>query len=306
MTFKRILVNVNSMADAHPDLRQATELAASMRSRLTLVDLLPDVPESARRFVSASMEQELVDHRWERLRELAADAPPGTEVAVLRGTPVVSLVREVIRGGFDLLLRAHGLGRAQRPPYGPLDMQLLRKCPCPVWLVGAGAAAPPRRILAAIDASCNDPGEAALNSAVIDVALSVNRGGDPVAVLYAWSAYGYELLKHRMSSEDFEAYVSAASDAASHDLDRFVSGLGDRGAGVQPVVLEGEPHEVLSSYSREHQIDLVVMGSVARTGLAGLVMGNTAERILSELRGSVLAIKPAGFVSPITPEATEA
>jgi len=45
-------------------------------------------------------------------------------------------------------------------------------------------------------------------------------------------------------------------------------------------------------------IDVVVMGTVARTGIAGLVMGNTAERVLRCLRGSVLALKPTGFRTP--------
>jgi nucleotide-binding universal stress UspA family protein len=304
MTFERILVNVNSMMGDQPELRQAMELAGRMQSRLTLVDVLPDVPPAARRFVSASIEQELVDHRWERLRQIAATAPSGTEVAVLRGTPGISLVREVLRGGYDLLIRAHGLEKSGTPAYGPIDMQLLRKCPCPVWLVGAGSPVPPRRILAAIDASCNDPGEADLNRAIIDTALSVRGAQDPVTLLYAWSAYGYDLLERRMSREEFQAFVAAASDAAAQDLHGFVSGLGARRADVRPVLLEGEPHEVLSQHAREHNVDLVVLGSVARTGLAGFVMGNTAERILRELRGSVLAIKPASFVSPVTLEAT--
>jgi nucleotide-binding universal stress UspA family protein len=41
------------------------------------------------------------------------------------------------------------------------------------------------------------------------------------------------------------------------------------------------------------------MGTVARTGIAGLVMGNTAERVLRRLHGSVLAVKPPGVVSPV-------
>jgi nucleotide-binding universal stress UspA family protein len=45
------------------------------------------------------------------------------------------------------------------------------------------------------------------------------------------------------------------------------------------------------------------MGTVGRTGLTGLIVGNTAERILQRLRASVLAIKPPGFVSTIKPGA---
>ena len=46
--------------------------------------------------------------------------------------------------------------------------------------------------------------------------------------------------------------------------------------------------------------DLLVMGTIARTGIAGFIVGNTAERLLPRIPCSVLAIKPEGFVSPVT------
>jgi nucleotide-binding universal stress UspA family protein len=42
------------------------------------------------------------------------------------------------------------------------------------------------------------------------------------------------------------------------------------------------------------------MGTIARGGLVGMIMGNTAERVLRDLRCSVLALKPEGFASPVT------
>jgi nucleotide-binding universal stress UspA family protein len=41
------------------------------------------------------------------------------------------------------------------------------------------------------------------------------------------------------------------------------------------------------------------MGTVARIGIPGLLIGNTAETILDQLDCSVLAVKPPGFVSPV-------
>jgi nucleotide-binding universal stress UspA family protein len=49
-------------------------------------------------------------------------------------------------------------------------------------------------------------------------------------------------------------------------------------------------------------MDLIIMGTVARTGIPGFLMGNTAETILNRIECSVLAIKPAGFVTPVTLE----
>jgi nucleotide-binding universal stress UspA family protein len=45
------------------------------------------------------------------------------------------------------------------------------------------------------------------------------------------------------------------------------------------------------------------MGTVARGGIAGLLIGNTAERMLRKLPCSVLAVKPEGFVCPVSLDA---
>jgi universal stress protein E len=181
-------------------------------------------------------------------------------------------------------------------------MQLLRKCPCPVWLAGPSSRPRPRRIMAAVDAGSTEPGEAALNQAILDLAVTIRDFETAqLSVVYAWSAFGYEFLQRRMSASDLKAFTDATHESAARDLERAVAALGARRAGVEALAIEGEPYEVLPGFAESHEIDLVVMGTVARTGLAGFVMGNTAERILSRLRGSVLAVKPAGFVSPVTP-----
>ncbi|ABM21246.1 MAG: universal stress protein [Gammaproteobacteria bacterium] len=48
-----------------------------------------------------------------------------------------------------------------------------------------------------------------------------------------------------------------------------------------------------------YDIDLIVMGTVGRVGIPGLIIGNTAESILEQAKCSVLAIKPEGFKTPI-------
>jgi nucleotide-binding universal stress UspA family protein len=48
------------------------------------------------------------------------------------------------------------------------------------------------------------------------------------------------------------------------------------------------------------RIDLIVMETVSRAGIAGLLIGNTAEKILHQVDCSVLTVKPDGFVSPVT------
>ena len=65
-------------------------------------------------------------------------------------------------------------------------------------------------------------------------------------------------------------------------------------------IVQGMPGRELPKVATDIKADLVVMGTVARTGIAGVVIGNTAETVLSQLQCSVLAIKPKDFVSPVT------
>lgn len=64
-------------------------------------------------------------------------------------------------------------------------------------------------------------------------------------------------------------------------------------------VLQDSAKTVIPEMAAQLKEDLVVMGTVARTGIAGLLVGNTADTIFEQLRCSVLALKPPGFVTSI-------
>ena len=64
-------------------------------------------------------------------------------------------------------------------------------------------------------------------------------------------------------------------------------------------LVKGKPSKEIPLMVEKYNIDLVVMGTVARTGIPGFIIGNTAEAILELIQCSVLAIKPDGFKSPI-------
>lgn len=64
-------------------------------------------------------------------------------------------------------------------------------------------------------------------------------------------------------------------------------------------MVSGDPREALPRLVRRLGIGLIVMGTVARSGIPGLLIGNTAESILTQIDCSVLAVKPEGFVTPV-------
>ena len=70
----------------------------------------------------------------------------------------------------------------------------------------------------------------------------------------------------------------------------------------QTHLLKGLPGSEISAFANKNKVNLMVMGTLSCTGISGIFMGNTAETILNQLNCSLLAIKPPGFISPITLE----
>jgi universal stress protein E len=300
---RSILVDIDAVATDHPALEQAVSLATRAGARVKIVDVLPRVPAGVRHFVTPDLENELIDHRRERLKAIA-DGVQGVPVTteLLRGRPGMALIQEVIRPGHDLLVRSHARDLADQPkPYGAVDMELLRSCPCPVWLIGRRPSPhTPWRLVAAINPNPADATEQQLNVMVVEWALMLRDiTGADLTLLHAWTVFGGSVLRSRLPEHEFLEYIESARRASQDAMAAFTKPLADRLSGVTVQLVEGEPERAISHFVDKNGVDLVVLGTVARSGIPGLVMGNTAERVLQRRRGSVLAVKPPGFVSPV-------
>jgi universal stress protein E len=300
--FNSILVDVDALGQQHPALDAALNLATHFHAKVKIVDVIWDVPPGARSFVTPRVEREIVDNHREHLARLACwrQRPVPVETAILRGAPGIALVQEALRHGHDLLVRAHGRDLPDEAPlFGPVDLHLLRVCPCPVWLVGPHQPARPH-VIAAVDGSTTHPDEQALNLHIIERALRLReaRGGS-MTVLNAWRAYGEHLLQPRMSPQVFADFLQRAERTARDGVAALVESFGERLTDVRVDVVKGDPADVIPAIAFEKQADSIVMGSMGRSGLAGIFMGNTAERVLRRWQGSVFVVKPLGFVSPV-------
>ncbi len=67
-------------------------------------------------------------------------------------------------------------------------------------------------------------------------------------------------------------------------------------------VEEGRTAHVVTEAAKRLEADLIVMGTVTRTGIPGLINENAAEDLLADLHCSVLAVKPPDFRTPVTLE----
>ena len=67
-------------------------------------------------------------------------------------------------------------------------------------------------------------------------------------------------------------------------------------------LLKGDAGDVIPALALKKDVDLIIMGTVEHTGIPGFFIGNTAERTLSSVDCSVLAVKPQGFSTPVEVE----
>ncbi|MGH7138761.1 MAG: universal stress protein, partial [Pirellulales bacterium] len=100
-----------------------------------------------------------------------------------------------------------------------------------------------------------------------------------------------------------QMYHESVNADARQRLEKQLAGVAgdDSAVDVQLHVAEGlsiADTAILDFIGRRH-IDLLVMGTMARSGIPGVFIGNTAERLVTHLSCSLLAVKPADFVSPI-------
>ena len=152
-----------------------------------------------------------------------------------------------------------------------------------------------------------------LNVKILELAVSLALSDfAELHFAHAWEAVGESAMRgaflHRPDAEAI-AYVEKVRRQHDQGLDDLLNDVietqdGDAVRFLKPRkhVIKGPARKEIPALADSLGADLVVMGTVARTGVAGLFIGNTAEAILEQIECSVLAVKPEGFETPVSLE----
>lgn len=62
---------------------------------------------------------------------------------------------------------------------------------------------------------------------------------------------------------------------------------------------QGLPEQVIPDFAKQLDAELVILGTIGRTGISAALLGNTAEHVLDQINCDVLAIKPEDFKCPL-------
>jgi universal stress protein E len=254
-----------------------TEILVSRYSRDVSQQIIDDLLRNDR----ASLDAALQPCR-EHIAELESDVAFERETA--------AAICAAARGRADLIVKplARSAHRADFL-HAPLDWQLMREAPCPVLFTRTNAWQKPIRVLAALDVM--DAAHTQLNTLILrNGALMAGVLGGEFHVATSYPALAPYVTQYQVA-RDLSSIKVQLHDMRRDALTRLL-----RDAGVTPTatyVEEGRPRDVIRALAITIGAGLTVVGTAGRSGLKKLLIGNTAEQIISDLPTDLLTVREA-------------
>ncbi len=207
----------------------------------------------------------------------------------------LEIIRSVLRTSADLVIvgkRSETSDDGRR--LGNVAVKLLRKCPCAVWVVKPEHDLVHKLVLAATDL------EPVGDLAVRFAAYVAKRHECELHIVHAWQMPMAQQLE--AANMDEEELARLVDEVKRNCVDHIKRSLGQDYGSAEPEIhtAKGSPAQMIREAVAHLDPDLLVMGSISRAGLAGVLLGSTAERLLERVDCSILAVKPDDFISPIT------
>jgi len=239
-----------------------------------------------------SAQEKIVEEYADTIREL--DIVVDTSVLQLRPLDDhVLAIADVVKP--EIVVKATGYHSiAQRSILVDTDWQLMRTCPYPLWLVKASEMPDNPVIIAAVDPWHSHDKPAALDREIVGSANAVAAAtGGEVHLVHTYevlaelgAAATWALKAEKLSVDEIEARMK---DEHREELDKLAK---EHEIDVEHShLLPGRAHEVLPAFTREKGAGVFVMGALSRWGIKKLVIGSTAERIISHLPCDTLIVR---------------
>jgi nucleotide-binding universal stress UspA family protein len=308
---QNILVGIDFSPQSEAALAQAMWLAERTGAKVAVAHVLSDVRKA--------MMDMPTDARWqlvagdvdafERSLRSKSDAKLDALIASYRqrglnisrmtllGVPSVEMIHAVLKWKYDLVVTGtKGLGAVKRIFIGSTAENLVRKCPAPVWIVKESA--PLNTVLAPVDFSPVSAKSLRLAGALAHLAAA------KLVVLHAINnplADELEALQMEKEEAAVDEQLAASRAGGEARLRELVAEHVDASVASETIVVSDEAPAAIAVAATQTAANLIVMGSVSRSGLPGYLLGNTAEKVLRTTDCSMLTIKPDGFISPIDP-----
>ncbi|MBU2918734.1 universal stress protein UspE [Psychrosphaera sp. F3M07] len=304
--FNKILVVIDPTEDNHKALSRALEMSEKHPCDITVFLTIYDFSYEMTTMLSSDertvMQNAVLEDKKEWLIELIKQTKQNntnisTEV-VWHNRPYESITRAAIEGQFDLVIKStHKHDSLKSVIFTPTDWHLLRKCPCPVLLVKDHAWPKNSKVLAAVSAGTDDASHALLNYEIINHACFM--AGLLQSDTHLINAYPPTPMNIAVEIPEFDTVKYNENMKNHHQTSLSKLALDFNIDDNKTHIVEGLPEDVIPEVARTLDAELVVIGTVGRTGISAALIGNTAEHVIDNLNCDLLALKPPDFISPI-------
>ena len=304
--YQKILAVVDPTTEDQKALKRAIELArktgASITAFLTIYDFSYEMTTMLSSDEREAMRQSVINDRTQWLQSILSELNTG-EISIdcqviWHNRPFEQIINQVLKHGYDIVIKGtHQHDKLKSVIFTPTDWHILRKCPCPVLLVKEHLWPDNGNVVAALNIGSDEKEHKSLNDKITAEAKQLTKvmnanlhlvnsfPGTPVNIAieipeFNASDYNSSMLKHHENAMQEHAKAFNVAKENTH-------------------IKEGLPEDVIQSLANKLDAELVILGTVGRTGLSADLIGNTAEHVIDRLNCDVLALKPDGYISPL-------
>lgn len=290
----RHIVAATDFSDpARVGMAWAAAAARAHGARLHLVHVVtPPMPVADFAAPPLTMDRELRDAARRRLDEVLEEeqfADVDAEAVLRDGTPAQSLLDVANEVGAGLIVvGTRGFTGFRHMLLGSTAERIVQRSEVPVLSVHPEDPRPertPRTILVPTDFSRD--AEAALDAASQCLALSEEATRVILLHVYhvpaEYRAYGPTSTFARLSGE--------LEERLRERLEELARPLRREGRTVDVECIHGIPAEAIVRHAAEADADLIAMGTHGRSGVAHLLLGSTAERVVQHAQCPVLTLR---------------
>ncbi len=318
--FKNILYVNEVSVESSAAIERAVRMAENYRAELTVMEVIPDYAAMSSTWIQPggpilpNMHEHTANERRSALESALRpyEKRISMPLVILSGKTYLEVIRAVLENGFDLVIKPAENPTWTQKLFGSEDLHLLRKCPCPVLIMRVPENSKYSSIIAAVDFDPLNPlsSDLDLNREILETAASLAQPDHATLhIVHAWEAFAESTMLSRsgLSTESLTDYVHKENELykkglrmLSRELREWIGKNTSDSLSIISHLPKGSAKKVIAPLAAKLRADIVVMGTVARTGISGLIIGNTAEAIIDQLTSSVLAIKPPGFITPVS------
>jgi universal stress protein E len=306
----------NILLSVHPDfidlgaVDRIAELASKTQSAIEVLHVIEGYPEDLHEWWNVvyplrlhekivNSRQEIMDSIVNRIKEAGVTH---VESKLRWGSELDEVIREAAENNYELVVTAtrHQRGAVRRARGCSWVYGLCRQCPSMIWLTKNRPRTSSKRILAVLGEEKGAVPTDDLNAKILRTAHWIAQASESeFHVVHVCSLSQIKGAKRRRNSAALTGYLDQLRSEINEGCNRV---LGESGRAVtreRVHVVIGEPGVAIPQLEQERPMDLIIMGTHARTGLARLRKGNTAEQVMDKVDCEVLTVKPDDFVSPL-------